>query len=473
VASSASKRILFRQVSVSAHVISDSKANIVPASESPLPDCTRIATSAITPSAFCELSCGLWNVTIRFCQLTKDYFFDFVTRSQMNSNVLNFSTPDPERPDAHFGGATVNFQPSEDVRKRYFSTRKHSFSLAGVTFPGLFSKPPESDLSWFKIAVLIEIVTAIVLSAIVVSVYNLPLWSGLLPFLGFVGIDVALAILHHWPVPLCCLHKNQALLVVPDLRAGIRRATDQKYRDFLNGLETKEIVWHRWLSTLSFFLILVVAAGKTLFLSANIQELGSLFSSPDTGNIFDSASPLDGVLRQDEYRSAILIIFSLLYTLVAYIHIKHTGFALAAINLTRGLKRDSHHRASDPTDKQFHSVAHEERINLQNFAMELIEASDTFFSKEIPSKETLLSDGRLSPLVTMSGQQQAAIAPHTIEERGNGTFVMIRRGMLTDEQLRAWVNMQETEFAGRVIALYGHKLQMNLVGAEDIDKEVF
>ena len=391
----------------------------------------------------------------------------------MKTNVVNFSNPDPERPNAHFGGATVNFQPSEDVRKRYFSTRKHSFSLAGITFPGLFSKPPESDLSWFKIAVLIEIVTAIVLSAIVVSVYNLPPWAGLLPFLGFVGIDVALAVLHHWPVPVSCLHKNQALMVVPDLRAGLRRATDQKYRDFLNGLETKEIVWHKWLSTLSVVLILVVAAGKTLFLSANIQELGSLFSSPNSGDIFESDTSIGILLQQDEYRSAILIIFTLLYTLVAYIHIKHTGFALASINLTRGLKRDSRHRASDPADKQFHTVAHEERINLRNFATELIEASDTFFSKEIPSKESLVSDRRLSPLVTMSNQQEAAIAPHTIEKKEDGTYVMIRRGMLTDEQLRAWVNMQETEFAGRVIALYGHKMQMNLAGAEDIDKDVF
>jgi hypothetical protein len=168
------------------------------------------------------------------------------------------------------------------------------------------------------------------------------------------------------------------------------------------------------------------------------------------------------------------VIFSLLYCLVAYIHIKHTGYALASINLIRGLKRDSHHRASDPTDKQFHCVAHEERVNLLSFAKELSESSDPFFSQKIPAKESLLSEkSGFGLLVNMTNQQQSDIAPHSIEAKGDGTYVMIRRGMLTDEQLRAWVNMQETEFAGRVIALYGHKLQMNLVGAEDIDKDIF
>ena len=385
----------------------------------------------------------------------------------------SFRGSEPERTPAHLGGAAYNFQPSEDVRKRYFATRKHSFNLAGITFPGLFTEPSEGDLGWFKVAVGVEIVTALILSAIVVSVYDLPPIAGLLPFLGFVGIDLALAIGHHWLTRAHCLHENQELLVVPDLRAGAR-IVDTKYGDFRSGLNTKRQAWHGWLSGVCVLLIIVMAVGKTLFLSANIQELGSLFHPADSTNIFASHSSLDQVLQRSEYRTAILVIFSLLYGLVAYIHIKHTGYALSALNLVRGLKRDRRRRDTDPRDKQFHCVPFRQVVNLRTLAEQLREANDPVFSQRVPPEDELEAGGGEYALrVDLTPEERGSIAPHTIEAKADGSYIMTRQGILTDEQLQSWVNMQATEFAGQAVALYGHKLQLNMVGGEDIDKDIF
>ncbi|WP_009961039.1 hypothetical protein [Verrucomicrobium spinosum] len=382
------------------------------------------------------------------------------------------------RPDAYQPGAAYNFQPSQDALRRYLSTRKDSFSLGGVSMPGLFQQPYGADKGLFRVAIIVELVTAILLSLIVVSVFDLPLLAGLIPFCFFVGADVLLAFFHHYPVkPVKCLRENQKLLVIPDLRAGARR--DEKfYGDFHAVLKGKEeaTVWQKWLSFLCSLLIIGLAVLKMFFMAGNVDELATIFSPKNVLDPFAADSSFASILKHSEYRTAIFAIFAMLYGGVAYIHIRHTGWAIAAMSLVGALKRDRKERDKDPRDPRFICTPYSQQVNLERFAKELQDSNDPVYSR-LASAATPGSNAIKSGLKTsLNAGEQRAIAPHTIEIHGDqlgnavpGSYVLTRYGVLTDEQLQAWVNMQPTDFAKAVVALYGHKMQMNLIGAEDID----
>ena len=381
-------------------------------------------------------------------------------------------SPVPKRHESYEvvgGGAAHNFQPSKEALKRYLATRKHPTQMADITFPGFFAQPSDSDVRWFSVAVVIEVITALVLSAIIVIVFNLPPIAGVLPFIAFVGFDVAFAIGHHWPlVPKRLLRENQALLVVPTLRAGTRQ--HEKYSDYLSALKLLTPAWHKWLSVLCAVLIVAMAIGKTLFLAANIQELGSVFTSSDGQNVFNQSS-LDDLLNHDEFRYAIFMIFGLLYGVIAYIHLFHTGYAVAAIRLYRGLKKDRAARDRDPRDRKFLQTEQSERVDLLELANQLKDSDDPDLTQRAPSEKELNETLAQGLKVNMNKRELDAIKPHRITKLPDGTYEMTRVGVLTDDQLEAWTDMQSKPFARLAVALYGHMMQIHMIGGKDVDEK--
>jgi hypothetical protein len=371
-------------------------------------------------------------------------------------------------------GAGVDFQPSVNTLKRYLSTHKDPMPLGGVTLPGLFSDARTVDWGWFILAVVAELGTAAVLSLILVKAFNLPIFAFPLGLIAFIGFDLVAAIFHHWPVKKHrCLFHNRRLLVVPSLRSGDRKG-EVKYGDFLAQLKAKDPTWPKVLSGFCAVVIVCLAILKTLLLSANIDELGELApTSASAHNPFASRSTIEQVLKRDEYRYAVLGVFALLYGVIAFIHLNHTGWAVSAAQLSKGLRADRHRRDADPRDPKFKRQERKQQINLRSFANELLNCEDPVYSPLAPQEaadiDRLVAEGLYHDL---SAKERKAISPHTIEADGSGSFTMIRRGVLEDEQLTAWVDMQKSEFAKLAVALYGHKLQLDTIGATDIDQRL-
>jgi len=355
------------------------------------------------------------------------------------------------------------FQPSVKTLKRYLSTHKNPIQLGAVTLPGLFNHP--QGVVWESlliVALSADIATAAFVSLIMIKALNLALYCLPLGLMFFFGLDLVAAIFHHWPAKkLRCLFENQKLLVVPSLRSS--NWGEYRYSDYLAHLSYMNPTWPKILSAFCAIVIISLAVVKTLFLSANIDALGELDPTM-------YGSTIEQGLLKDEYRYPIIAVFALLNGLIAFIHLKYTGWAISHAALALGLRTDRRLFVISPRGLRFNGDQWVTQIDLWVFAKELIECKDPVYSSLVPSEIDKLVAGGLH--WNLTSKEKKAISPHSIEMEWTGIYALTCRGVLQDDQLVAWVNMQRSEFAKLAVTLYGHRLQLQAIRATDPHQKI-
>jgi hypothetical protein len=194
----------------------------------------------------------------------------------------------------------TDFQPTNQTLRKWLSTRKTPINFNGIQIPAYFSDTGNSaDSNWFWIAVLGEV------TGIIMTVYGgfsnggVFIWLAMIGILAFVFCDFFFAVLLHRKKGVECELKSRRFILGDSNKTEIVKIQKE--------LEKGKI--------LDFFLevgIIVIGLFKTLA----IVLLG----------VFNSIT--------------LYIPFLIIYLIVSYIHLKHTGYFFAYLSTEKGIHDD-------------------------------------------------------------------------------------------------------------------------------------
>lgn len=192
----------------------------------------------------------------------------------------------------------LQFEPSKSTREKWLKTRKESYYIGNQSLPGLYQTTSISnDAVWFWIAMVIEVI------AMSLTVFG-GLSRGLTYLLGAVGIVILMVAFDFLGVKLSldnkakkCLIRNRIVMAEPQPKLGLL--------DQLNAFS--------WRTFWAFMFLLTSAILKVLALWL--------------------LTPVNGI----HY----LVIFTLLYFAVVYIHLTHTDYFIAEMALKRSIRKES------------------------------------------------------------------------------------------------------------------------------------
>ncbi len=279
------------------------------------------------------------------------------------------------------------FQPSKDALELWLKTRKRPIDCGVQTLPGYYQTAGYStDVSWVYLALCVEV------AAVVLTLYggwyrggDYLIGATIVVFL-FLSLDYVGTRFFHKPLGKRCKVRNKLLL-----------ASDQKEIERLR----KELGEGTLIQAFGVFLIVLSAAFKIMA----ILFLGSF-------NTFFYA------------------IMTILYIIVVYIHISHTGYVLSEIATSQKFKKDYENwwKKKDDVIKTKHEPESEfeskVKLNLRNNEISIglhkivpqpqsdSDLEDGVYKYKIQTKGVLTDDDieRLIGAVAQSPQQAGAIA---------------------------------------------------------------
>lgn len=191
-----------------------------------------------------------------------------------------------------------DFQPSGATLQKWLATRKPKINIEGVSMPGFLADEGNSDYSWFILAMIIEF------GGLFLTIYGGAKSGGVFMFFAillvslFIILDLVFA---------NKLHRNEAKK---------------------NILETRKIVYNADAATIK-KLDLEIKEGSFLdFIYQTVIVLIALFK-------------VVGIFLLGTFNILILyVIFAIIYLVVAYIHIRHTGYFFAYRNVEKALQKE-------------------------------------------------------------------------------------------------------------------------------------
>ncbi len=276
---------------------------------------------------------------------------------------------------------TNSFEPSKAVKEYYLYTAKTPVTLGGVTLPGLFS-------TRYKTPFLLLFILALGLEVYgMITLYNVGGFH-----YGFavllVLLDLIFAILGHLPQKRITIIKNQRILVDDRIR-------QEQMRRQLLKLRLRQ----------NFFYLLIGALA--IFKIISFYFFRVLIDAP-------------------------FLLIIVVYMIVAFIHIKVTGFTF--FELIRSIaERNEYNR--------YIAIGRDRSLNY--------------------IKHTFTSETHLTPC-SLNGI-------HSLNAKGNNEYTLETHGILSDDELTALVNFQQTPNAKAVLATEGLRHQFeNILPAQPI-----
>ena len=207
-----------------------------------------------------------------------------------------------------------DFQPSAETLKKWLSARKPTLMVGGIAMPAFFSDTGNSsDTTWFYVAVIGEIM------GLLTTVYGgarsggIFLILALLAIVMFIFLDFFFAVrLHRKKATECELHSRRLLL-------------DDSEKDKILKLE----------------------------LELNSGKIEDLFYK--AGIVFIAFIKIIGIVLLGVFNNIILYLpFAIIYLIVAYVHLRHTGYYFAYVSTENAIDKEhkmfanGHYKANEP-----------------------------------------------------------------------------------------------------------------------------
>ncbi|MEI7869179.1 MAG: hypothetical protein WCI11_14920 [Candidatus Methylumidiphilus sp.] len=333
----------------------------------------------------------------------------------------------------------TGYEPSVPVKRMYLPLRKKERLWGGVRYPGLFDYDPANDAGWFLFTVILEVISlGITYFLLEERISNSVL---AISAICIFFLDFTFAYFHHKYKEIKCLIENQKRLFLPEMRPGTMLGDfanyvahlDQKFEDNKNRKYGRTIF-----AILIWFLCL--AKGGAFFIAVVSSYWFQLAVS-------DSKTP---------YLLIIFIIASYLW--IAYNHLTFTGYFIAAW---------SHKRKNDAEYAEYkRHVGQHKGINERDVKQESIDFKA--YSKAVTEDTTnpYLLHFRSKSAATLQNELEKGLKECKVQSHGiqkseqDGVYIIYRYGLLTDDHLQQMINLQESQLAQIVVAMFGHKLQM-------------
>lgn len=193
------------------------------------------------------------------------------------------------------------FQPSDEALNKWLATRKPTLRVGGVLMPGFFSDIGNSgDTGWFTVGLIGELAGLIVTVWGGINSGGIILVFAIIAIVMFVFLDYVCAVKLHRNKALECRLLSESLLTTENVRTSVRLDNERRegrFVDFLLGTA-----------------IIVIALFKTV-----------------------------GVVFLGLFNNLILYVpFAVLYLIVAYVHIRYTGYYFAYRSTERAIEREHH-----------------------------------------------------------------------------------------------------------------------------------
>ncbi len=218
-----------------------------------------------------------------------------------------------------------DFQPTSQTLRKWLSTRKTPINFNGIQIPAYFSDTGNSaDSNWFWIAVIGEV------TGIIMTFYGgfrnggVFIWLAMLGILAFVFCDFFFAVLLHRKKAVECELKSRRFIIGDSNKPEIVKIQKE--------LEQGKL--------LDFFLqVGIIFIG--LFKTIAIVLLG----------VFNNIT--------------LYVPFLIIYLIVSYIHLKHTGYFFAYLSTEKGIQDDFKKFAEGENlaKSSTHSISFNTRLN--------------------------------------------------------------------------------------------------------------
>ncbi len=290
-------------------------------------------------------------------------------------------------PDSIFSS---NFEPSSNTRQTWLGTRKGGYTCGNQEFPGFYETSGISkDWGWVSLALVVEVV------AILLTIFGGYTKGGSLLFgaviaaVLFIVLDYVGVLFHHDKVEEKTRWKNEFLISESDRHPIISAKLKRKYG--------KEIL------------------GVILIVFSALLKVFAIY-----------------VLMGTVLTEIIIMILSIFYLLVIYIHLYHTGFVVWEVKTNIKAKKDAL-KYSESHDKYRKGQISEDQI-----VNKAIVRSTPFY----PTKISLNNIGINRDII---------VGEHKIvfEKEENGTFYysITTKGILLDSQIKLFCSGQNAEQA--------------------------
>jgi hypothetical protein len=332
----------------------------------------------------------------------------------------------------------TGYEPSVSVKRSYLPIRKKNRLLGGVNYPGLFDYDPALDSLWFWFTVALEVATLIITSWILKERFSSTSVL-LVSVIGVFFLDFTLAYFHHRSKTDENLIENKKRLFLSEMRA----AKFSSYADYAAHLKQnyKDNLARKIVKPLSVFAILTICFIKGVTFLASVLSSDWFYSA-----IQDSKMPL-----------VIIAVVVISYIWIAYNHLTFTGYFLAACSHKKQYRSEEakYRRGVGEIDNSNKREYKNEKIDVKMLSREILRDQTNpcfnIFFKQTPEEiESSLRKG----LFEINEKN------HGILKNDNNEYVIYRYGLLTDDDLQKLVDKQKTTLAQLVVAIYGHKLQM-------------
>jgi hypothetical protein len=283
----------------------------------------------------------------------------------------------PEIRDRHY------FLPDENFTKDWLSTRKPGYTVATNTHrPGAFETSSfEKDRAWFFFGAIIEILAISITVLGGINKGEIYLIAAVVAVIFFVILDYFGAKLHH---------RRQAAI--------LRLQNEKVVTDSVSHPEIDRLIQSKKGT---------VILGLVLILISAFLKLVALFFITTLPIIFYA-------------------IFSLLYILVVYIHLKHTGFYFAEIAASKTLSKQ--HQAFAQSYLQFQQAGEIDPTVLRYVKQKI--GVSVVFDTDV---SITFDDG---DVITFGEDYLSKGEPHKLEKIGEGKYKLTAHGLLIDKDIK-------------------------------------
>ncbi len=276
---------------------------------------------------------------------------------------------------------TNSFEPSKAVKEYYLYTAKTPVTHGGVTLPGLFSTRYKTPfLLLFLLALALEIYGMITLYNVGGFHYGLAVLLVLL--------DLIFAFLGHLPQKRITILKNQRILIDDRIR-------QEQIRRQLFRLSLRQNIFY------------MLIGGLAIFKIVSFYFFRELMDAP-------------------------FLLLTVIYLIVAFIHIRITGYTIFELIRSIAERNEYNHYISVGKNRSLNYIKH-----------------------------SFESETHLTPCSLNNIHSLAAI--------GGNQYTLETHGILSDDELTALVNFQQTPNAKAVLATEGLRHQFeNILPAQPI-----